>query len=97
MERIDHIAITVTDIKAAVDWYNNNFDCETTYADASWAMLKFENIKLALVLEEQHPPHIAFEQKKPDPNHLLTTHRDGTLSTYIDDPWGNKVELIKTK
>ena len=97
MERIDHIAITVADIKEAVKWYNNKFSCEITYEDKSWAMLKFENINLALVLERQHPPHIAFEQKKSDPLHPLTIHRDGTQSRYIEDPWGNKVELMKTK
>ena len=61
MEKIDHIAIVVTNINHAVNWYTNNRDCKVNYQDESWAELQFENIKLALVLPQYHPPHIAFE------------------------------------
>ena len=61
MEKIDHVAIAVTNIKHAVKWYTENRKCKVNYQDDSWAELQFENIKLALVVKEEHPPHIAFE------------------------------------
>ena len=45
MEKIDHIAVVVTNINHGVHWYTDNFDCEVTYQDESWAELQFENIK----------------------------------------------------
>ena len=52
MEKIDHIAIVVTNINHAVNWYKDNRDCKVNYQDTSWAELQFENIKLALVLKQ---------------------------------------------
>ena len=37
MEKIDHIAIVVTNINNAVDWYTKNRDCKVNYQDDSWA------------------------------------------------------------
>ena len=49
------------------------------------------NIKLALVTEDEHPYHIAFEVDEVEGK----KHRDGSVSKYIEDPSGNKIELIK--
>ncbi len=95
MDRLHHVAIAVPDIAQALDWYRAQFDVETVYTDDSWALLKFENIALALVLPEQHPPHVAVERKNAETYGPLTPHRDGTASVYIQDPWGNAVEIIK--
>ena len=59
-------------------------------------MLKFDNISLAIVVPGQHPPHFAVENKQAEKFGELTTHRDGTASIYINDPFGNAVEIIKT-
>ena len=91
MEKIDHIAIVVTNIRNAVNWYTKNRDCEVIYQDNSWAELQFENIKLALVLPQDHPPHIAFE----DDSIEGTKHRDGSESIYEHDTFGNIIEKIK--
>ena len=91
MEKIDHIAIVVTNINHAVNWYTKNRDCKVNYQDESWAELQFENIKLALVLPQDHPPHIAFE----DDSIEGTEHRDGSESVYDHDTFGNKIEKIK--
>lgn len=93
--RIDHIAIVVDDIYDSVDWYIEQHGCSIIYCDATWALLQYDNIKLALVVEGEHPYHIAFETKDPGPN--ATLHRDGSISRYITDPSGNKIELIKYK
>ncbi|MEM9683614.1 MAG: VOC family protein, partial [Pseudomonadota bacterium] len=86
----------VPDIEKALDWYRERLDVETAYVDESWALLRFENISLALVLPDQHPPHIAIERPDAEAYGPLTPHRDGTASVYIEDPWGNSVELLKT-
>ena len=35
MERIDHIAIVVTNIAEGVRWYTSKFDCKVNYEDKS--------------------------------------------------------------
>ena len=62
MEKLHHVAITVTDVKKSLDWYQAEFDVEIDYVDKSWALVRFDNVALALVLPEQHPPHIAVER-----------------------------------
>ena len=94
LDRIEHVAISVADIDAAVTWYTSNFRCTVAYRDASWALLDFANLQLALVIPEQHPPHIAFASPKADRFGALTRHRDGTRSTYVQDPAGNSVEIM---
>jgi catechol 2,3-dioxygenase-like lactoylglutathione lyase family enzyme len=94
LDQIDHIAISVSDVKSAISWYRSHFQCDVLYEDASWAFLKFGNIKLALVIPEQHPPHIAFVCDKAEEYGELKTHRDGTRSLYVSDPAGNSVEIM---
>ena len=92
MEKIDHIAIVVTNINHAVKWYTDNHDCKVNYKDNSWAELQFDNIKLALVLPQDHPPHIAFVDESIENG---TKHRDGSESIYEHDTFGNIIEKIK--
>lgn len=93
-DRIEHVAISVSDVAEAVAWYTSTFRCTVTYQDATWAMLKFENLELALVIPRQHPPHIAFTSSDAGRFGELSTHRDGTRSTYVRDPAGNAVEIM---
>ena len=97
--KIDHIGLQVDDIRESVDWYVEKFGCAIEYCDATWALLQFDNIKLALVSKNEHPNHLAFEvnmlvesEKFP-----IKKHRDGSSSIYINDLSGNKIELIKYK
>ena len=92
MESIDNIAIVVTNINHAVNWYTKNRDCEVIYQNESWADLQFENIKLALVLPHEHPAHIAFVDDSIENG---TKHRDGSESVYDHDTFGNIIEKIK--
>ena len=91
MKKIDHIAIVVNDIKESLAYYVDNYDCMILHCDESWGYLQFDNIKLALVLKDEHPPHIAFEVDEFEGK----TRRDGSVSKYIEDPSGNKIELIE--
>jgi len=97
LDQIHHIAIQVQDIDQSVDWYISNFDCELSYHDQTWALLKFQNISLALVLPNQHPPHFAVTRHDISSFGISIPHRDGTSSVYIKDPNGNNVEMLKLK
>src|SRR4051794_5349145 len=46
LDSIHHIAVSVTDVKAAVEWYTRTFQCKVTYQDDTWAFLEFANLKL---------------------------------------------------
>jgi catechol 2,3-dioxygenase-like lactoylglutathione lyase family enzyme len=94
LDSVHHVAISVDNIATAVQWYRDRFQCRVSYQDDTWAMLDFANIKLALVLPEQHPAHIAFSQSDAGRFGPLRTHRDGTRSTYIADAAGNPVEIM---
>lgn len=94
LDRLHHVAISVTDIAAAVEWYVATFRCKIAYQDATWALLEFENVGVALVLPEQHPPHLGFATPTAHKFAPLKRHRDGTESVYISDPAGNAVELL---
>lgn len=94
LDNLHHVAIRVNDIAESVDWYRSTFSCDISYQDATWALLKFGNVSLALVIAEQHPPHLGFSTPKAESYGELKTHRDGTRSLYISDPSGNAVELL---
>ena len=93
--KIDHIAIQVDDIYEACEWYSGHFNANVLYFDQTWALLNFDNIKLALILPNQHQNHVAVEVKPEKYPHLeFKQHRDGSNYHYLTDPWGNCVELI---
>ncbi len=94
-DRIDHVAIPVSNVKESVDWYTKQFACTVKYQDETWAFLEFQNIKLALVIPGQHPGHLAFIRDDAETFGQLKTHRDGTQSCYVKDPSGNSVEIMK--
>ena len=96
MDKIHHVAIQVSDIKTAAKWYKEKFDTKVVYEDETWALLKFDNLSLALVIPDQHPPHFAIENSMAEKFGKLTEHRDGTKSIYVKDPFGNSVEIIKS-
>jgi len=93
LDVLHHAALRVRDVRAAVEWYMQRFRCEVEYQDESWAMLKFANVRLAFVLQEQHPPHIAV-LGDPAGFGQPRVHRDGTSSAYLKDPDGNNVEIL---
>tara|TARA_X000000368_G_scaffold131713_1_gene103432 strand:+ start:39 stop:338 length:300 start_codon:yes stop_codon:yes gene_type:complete len=92
---IDHLAVCTDDITKSVKWYRDNFSCDILYQDDSWAMLEFQNIKLALVLPEQHPFHFAILKDDVEEYGTPTTHRDGSVSVYIKDCSGNNIEILR--
>ena len=95
LDQIHHIAVSVPDIAKGLEWYTSRFNCDVEYVDNTWALLKFANAKLALVLPKEHPSHFALS--RPDANKFgdLTTHRDGLKSVYITDSFGNSIEILE--
>lgn len=93
LDRLDHAALRVKNVRKAVEWYTHRFKCNVEYQDATWAILAFDNVRLAFVLAEQHPPHIAVVGD-PAKYGQPKAHRDGTSSVYLKDPDGNNVEII---
>ena len=97
LDEIHHIAIQVQDIKRAVSWYLEHFRCEVSWRDETWALLRFANTSLALVLPAEHPPHVAFTMEDVHGLGELNSHRDGTRFIYIRDSEGNALECLDSK
>lgn len=95
LDSLHHVAIQVEDIKRALEWYTKNFHADIAYVDDTWALLRFDNIYLALVIPGQHPAHFAIEHEGAETYGALVKHRDGTESIYIEDSEGNTLELMK--
>ena len=48
MDRMDHVAIVVKDLEETLTWYLSHFNVKLIYQDDTWAMIEFENVKLAV-------------------------------------------------
>ena len=98
----DHVALQVPDIDAAVTWYLDTIEgAEVRYQDATWALVEAGGTKLAFVVADQHPTHLAWRVAADRLDSLakihgaeIRTHRDDTRSFYLTDPGGQAVELI---
>ncbi len=97
LDRVHHVAIAVRDVAEGVVFYTERFKCRVAYQDPTWALIDFENMQLALVLPEEHPPHLGLTSREAERFGELKAHRDGTRSVYINDPAGNSVEILKMK
>ena len=57
----DHVAQVVPDIAAAVDWYRRTLPgTKVIYQDVTWALIEAGGAKLAFVVKDQHPNHLAW-------------------------------------
>lgn len=98
----DHAAQIVPDIAAAVEWYRALLpNARVIYQDATWAFLEAGGVKLAFVVKDQHPNHLAWRVSAGELERLATQydreikpHRDGTRSFYLEAPGGQSVEII---
>jgi catechol 2,3-dioxygenase-like lactoylglutathione lyase family enzyme len=96
--KFDHIAINSQNVKKSVDWYVTNLNSEIVYQDDSWAMIMCNGTKIAIVLEGEHPPHLAFKVSSslsfPCDQSEIKVHRDSSSYYYGSDPDGNIIEWI---
>ena len=91
---VDHIAIQVSDVGTSLKWYKRKYKCAVIYADSTWGLIQFNNIKLALVSNNEHPPHIAFLDNQIHLSKGTTKHRDGSISKYYKDLNNNYIEHV---
>lgn len=98
----DHIAQVVPDIAEAVAWYRSNVPgVRILYQDATWAFLEAGGARLAFVMRDQHPGHLAFRVEDAELERLarergaeIKPHRDGSRSFYLAAPGGQSIEII---
>jgi len=94
LDTLDHVALLVKDVAAAVAWYTRTFRCRVIYQDGTWAMLAFRNARLALMAPGRHPPHVAIPREDAARFGPLEAHRDGIRSIYLTDGDGNSIEVL---
>ena len=94
LSAVDHITLSVADIEQTVKWYQSSFDCEVVFQNTTQALLRFQNIDLALALPSQQQPHLGFVKSDANTYGELLDQADGRKSTFVSDPAGNVVELI---
>ncbi len=100
--QFDHVALQVPDIAAALEWWQRAVPgARVLHSDDSWGLLDARGVKIAFVLADQHPPHIAFKVSAEELERQaalhgceIRPHRDGTRSFYLEAPGGRAVEVI---
>jgi catechol 2,3-dioxygenase-like lactoylglutathione lyase family enzyme len=98
----DHVALQVPDVAEALAWWRANVPgSEVLYADETWGLLEAAGAKIAFVVADQHPGHLAFKVSDAELERLAagrgvdaSPHRDGSRSFYLDAPGGHHVEVI---
>ncbi len=100
--RFDHVAHQVPDIAAAVDWWTQTVPgAQVLYQDETWGLIEAGGAKLAFVMADEHPNHLAFTVSGDELDRLagangaaVHVHRDASRSFYLEAPGGQRVELI---
>jgi hypothetical protein len=100
--RFDHVAQQVPDIAEAVAWQLQAVPgSRVLHQDPTWALVESAGVKLAFVLPEQHPPHIAYRVDDDELERLaahhgatIAVHRDATRSFYLKGPGSLQTEII---
>ena len=100
--QFDHVAQQVPDIAEAVEWQLRTVPgSRVLHQDSTWALVESGGAKLAFVLPDQHPSHLAFRVEGPELERLaaangaaIATHRDATRSIYLEGPGSLATEII---
>ena len=99
---INHVALEVGDIDAALDFYGGLFDFELRSRGESMAFLDMGDQFLALA--ERHNPHpddhrhfgLVVDDREPLRQALEQTDADILPGRGLDfrDPWGNRIQVV---
>jgi len=100
--KFDHVAQPVPDIAEALAWWQRTVPgARVLYADETWGLLEAGGAKLAFVLAEQHPQHLAFavsgetlERLAAEHGGEIALHRDGSRSFYLEAPGDGRLEIV---
>lgn len=101
--QFDHVAQQVPDIAEAIEWQRSTVPGTTVlHQDPTWGLVESGGVKIAFVLPEQHPPHLAFrvgaeelEALAAEHGATIATHRDATRSIYLVGPGSLQTEIIQ--
>lgn len=101
--QFDHVALQVPDISEAIDWYLKTIPGSTVlHHDPTWGLVQTPGAKIAFVLAEQHPSHIAWRVDGEALQEIasrhgaeISSHRDGTRSLYLSGPGDHQIEVIE--
>ena len=96
LTQVHHVAINVSNLAAAIKWYQTSFNCRLIHQEPRQAILQFANVKLALLLPSQEQPHVAFVKADAANFGELFPQPGDIQSTCLADPTGNLVELVAT-
>lgn len=100
--QFDHIAQQVPDIAAAVSWQCDLVPgSRVLYQDDTWALVEAGGVRIAFVLPEQHPDHVAYrvdaarlEELAARHGVAIATHRDASRSIYLEGPGTLCAEIV---
>ena len=100
--QFDHVAFVVQDVTQALAWWQRTVPGATIlYSDETWGLIEAGGAKLAFVVAEEHPDHLAFKVSGEELERLaarhgseISPHRDGSRSFYLEAPGDHRVEVI---
>jgi hypothetical protein len=100
--QFDHVAQQVSDVGEAIAWWREAIPAaRVIYQDETWGLVEADGVKLAFVMADQHPGHLAWRVRAEELERLaaergatIAPHRDGTRSFYLEAPGGQAVEII---
>jgi hypothetical protein len=100
--QFDHVAQQVPDVGAAIDWWREMIPAtKVLFQDETWGLIEAGGAKLAFVMADQHPNHLAWQVGNAELERLaerhqreIHPHRDGTRSFYVEAPGGQAIEII---
>ena len=103
--QLDHVAQQVPDIAEAVAWYRKTLPgVRVLFQDATWALISAGGVRIAFVIKDQHPGHLAWSVDAAELERLarehgaeIKPHRDRTRSFYLEAPGGHSIEIISTE
>ncbi len=103
--QFDHVAQVVPNIADAVEWYLLHIPgSKVLFQDTTWAFMDACGARLAFVVKDQHPGHLAWrvpsallEELAQKYGKEIKTHRDNTRSFYIEAPGDKSIEIISVE
>ncbi len=98
----DHAAQVVPNIGEAIAWYKETIPgTQVLYEDATWGLIACGGAKLAFVVKDEHPGHLAWRVSDAELTRLaaqnhkeIKPHRDKTRSFYLTGPGNQAIEII---
>jgi len=95
LTEVDHCVVMVADLDASIKWYQSSFSCELAYKTKTLAILQFKNMRVVLSLPSEQRPHLGLIKENAESFGEISEQADLCHSTFIADPSGNPVEIIK--